>query len=174
MLALSTRCLYPRSAPGPSSSCDFTAHHISGIALVAVGRSDALCFRALCSSCVFWILTLEDGVAIPVKFGFLLAAAGVFLVRVSTCSMGHFSSLQVGISGTSFVFEEGWFLIAAEAVAACLESYLAAAAMVGFISLVKELAFMMLLPVPEAAAAWELSCVSLFGSCDFGNPLISE
>ena len=87
-----------------------------------------------CAAAAFFWIT------IPVKFGFLLAAAGVFLVRVSICSIGHFSSLQVGISGSSFVFEEGWFLIVAEAVAACLESYLAAAAMVGFISLVKELA----------------------------------
>ena len=107
------------------------------------------------------ILTLEEGVAVHARFGFVcgcleLAAAGVFMVRASTFSMGHFSCLLVGISRFSFVFEEGWFLIAAEAVTAwsSLESYFAAAVLLGFIYLENELAVMMLLPVPEAAAAW--------------------
>ena len=87
------------------------------------------------------ILALEEGVAVPARFGFVcgcleLAAACVFMVRASTCSMGHFSSLLVGISGFSLVCEEGWCLIAAEAAAAnsSLEAYLAAAALYGFIS----------------------------------------
>ena len=69
----------------------------------------------------------------------------------------------------------GWFLIAADAVAACLESYLAAAAMVGFISLVKELAFMILLLVPEAAAAWRYPVFPFSAAAILGTlSLVSE
>ena len=58
-----------------------------------------------------WIFALEEGVTVPARFGFVcgclkLAAACVIMVRASTCSMDFFSSLQVWISGFSFVCEE--------------------------------------------------------------------
>ena len=108
------------------------------------------------------------------QVGFFGLMSGVFVsvVMLVGATLQTAAACRAAANGR-FLF--GWFLIAADAVAACLESYLAAAAMVGFISLVKELAFMILLLVPEAAAAWRYPVFPFSAAAILGTlSLVSE
>ena len=62
-------------------------------------------------------LRIREGVTVPARFGFVVWVLEPCCSlcdhgAASTCSMGFFSSLQVWISGFSFVCEEVWCLIA--------------------------------------------------------------